>query len=88
MDKISPGAAFVRYSQSTVRLNSEFRFLRYIHVKLHTLHVMLCDLFLPYYRKIPKISPWAYIFQRPFLRGLLLEGLLFGEVYVLREICV
>ena len=25
------------------------------------------------YRKIPKISPGAYIFQRPFLRGLLLS---------------
>ena len=27
------------------------------------------------YRKIPKISPGAYNFQRPFLRGLYLEGL-------------
>ena len=26
------------------------------------------------YRKIPKISPEAYIFQRPFLRGLSTEG--------------
>ena len=26
------------------------------------------------YRKIPKISPGAYIFQRPFLRGLFTEG--------------
>ena len=26
------------------------------------------------YRKIPKISPGAYIFERPFLRGLFLEG--------------
>ena len=26
------------------------------------------------YRKIPKISPRAYIFQRPFLRGLSTEG--------------
>ena len=26
------------------------------------------------YRKIPKISPRAYIFQRPFLRGLHSEG--------------
>ena len=25
------------------------------------------------YRKIPKISPGAYIFQRPFLRGLSTE---------------
>ena len=30
------------------------------------------------YRKIPKISPGTYIFQRPFLRGLFLEGLIFG----------
>ena len=41
------------------------------------------------YRKIPKISPGAYIFQRPFLRdlffggayiwrGLYMEGLIFG----------
>ena len=28
--------------------------------------------------KIPKIGPGAYIFQRPFLRGLFLEGLIFG----------
>ena len=26
------------------------------------------------YRKFPKISPGAYIFQRPFLRGLSTEG--------------
>ena len=26
------------------------------------------------YRKIPKTSPRAYIFQRPFLRGLSTEG--------------
>ena len=29
-------------------------------------------------RKIPKISPGAYIFQRPFLSGLFLEGLIYG----------
>ena len=40
------------------------------------------------YRKIPKISPGAYIFQRPFLRGLFLEGLIFGGAYLWREICV
>ena len=32
-------------------------------------------------RKISKISLGAYIFQRPFLRGLLLEGLIFGGAY-------
>ena len=30
------------------------------------------------YRKIPKISPGAYIFHRPFLRGLYSEGLIHG----------
>ena len=40
------------------------------------------------YRKIPKISPGAFIFQRPFLRGLFLEGLIFGGAYLRKEICV
>ena len=30
------------------------------------------------YGRIPKICPGTYIFQRPFLRGLFLEGLIFG----------
>ena len=36
----------------------------------------ICDKTKPFikYRKIPKISPGAYIFQRPFLRGLSTEG--------------
>ena len=37
------------------------------------------------YRKIPKISPGANIFQRPFLRGLFLEGLIFGGAYLHRR---
>ena len=40
------------------------------------------------YRKVPKISPRAFIFQRPFLRGLFLEGPIFGGAYLWREICV
>ena len=40
------------------------------------------------YRKNPKISPRAYFFRRPFLRGLVLEGPIFGGAYVRREICV
>ena len=40
------------------------------------------------YGKIPKISPGAYIFQSPFLRGLFLQMLIFGGAYVRREICV
>ena len=40
------------------------------------------------YRKIPKVSPRGYIFKRPFLRGLFLEGLIFGGAEIRREICV
>ena len=40
------------------------------------------------YRKIPKISPGAYIFQRPFLRSLFLEGLIFRGAFLRGEICV
>ena len=47
----------------------------FILIKLlaHSLPVFLI---MHTYRKIPKISPGAYIFQRPFLRGLFLEGLI------------
>ena len=40
------------------------------------------------YRKIRKISPGAYILQRPFWRGLFLEGPILGGFYVRREIFV
>ena len=40
------------------------------------------------YRKIPKISPGVSIFRRPFLGGLFLEWLIFGEAYVRRESCI
>ena len=37
------------------------------------------------HRKIPKISPGAYIFQRPSLRGLSLKGLIFGGKFAFRN---
>ena len=40
------------------------------------------------YRKIPKINPGAYIFQRPYSGGLFLEGLIFEGAYIWRKICV
>jgi len=43
---------------------------------------------LSFYCKILKISPGAYIFQRPFLRGLFLKGLIFRGAHLRREICV
>ena len=76
--------------------NIRFSHLLTLEVKkrsvLVTMHFIkdMCE-FLPEaskYRKIPKISPGTYIFQRPFLRGLFLEGLIFGGAYLRREICV
>ena len=37
------------------------------------------------YRKIPKLSPGAYIFQRPFLRSLFLEGLINGGKFAFQN---
>ena len=37
------------------------------------------------YRKIQKISPGAYIFQRPFSRDLFLEGLMYGEKFAFQN---
>ena len=42
-----------------------------VHISLHLYTGLQI---LNSYRKIPKISPAAYIFQRPFLRGLSTEG--------------
>ena len=36
-------------------------------------------------RKIPKISPGAYIFQKPFLRGLLWKGLMYGGKFAFKN---
>ena len=58
-------------------------------IYINLLFLLVFSLFVFYiYRKIPKISPGAYIFQRPFLRGLFMEGLIFGGAYLWREICV
>ena len=40
---------------------------------------------LSFYCKIPKISPGAYIFQRPFLRGLFLKGLMYGGKFAFQN---
>ena len=37
------------------------------------------------YRKIPKISPGAYIFQKAFLRGLFLVGLVYGGKFAFQN---
>ena len=37
------------------------------------------------YHQILKISPWGYIFQRPFLRGLFLEGLIYGRKFAFQN---
>ena len=48
----------------------------------------LCVIFHVKHKKKYRKIPGAYIFQRPFLRGLFLEGLIFGGAYLRREICV
>ena len=45
-------------------------------------HSIFCQKVTTKYRKTPEISLGAYIFQRPFLRGLFLEGLIFGGAYL------
>ena len=53
------------------------------------LHKVDNDFYFCYYfmcDRIPKISPGTYIFQRPFLRGLFFEGLIFGGAYIRRGI--
>ena len=37
------------------------------------------------YRTIPKISPGAYFFQRPFLRGLNSKGLIYGGTFAFQN---
>ena len=36
--------------------------------------------------KLKKISPGAYIFQRPFLRGVFLEGLIYGGKFTFQNL--
>ena len=57
---------------------------RRVHLSFSVLEpgTTVCGLSMFEYRKISKISPRAYIFQRPFLRGLFLEGLIFGGAYL------
>ena len=38
-----------------------------------------------HYCKVPKISPGAYIFQRPFLRGLYSEGPMYAGKFAFRN---
>ena len=49
----------------------------------------VCNWLLATYRKIPKTSPEAYIFQRTFIEGLIFGGAyLFRGLLYRREICV
>ena len=50
------------------------------------MRIHLCKAWQLYnYCKIPKISPGAYIFQRTFLRGLFLEGLIYGGKFAFQN---
>ena len=47
--------------------------------------MMFSNTLLKKYRKIPKISPGAYIFPSPFLRGLYSEGLTYGGKFAFQN---
>ena len=53
-------------------MGSNGNVLQYVSLKLNSVTASFK------YRRIPKISPRGYIFQMPFLRGLFLEGLIYG----------
>ena len=59
-------------------------------IDLFSLYVLFsqyrsCDNSVVVYRKVPKISPGTYIFQRPFMRGLFLEGLIYGGKFAFQN---
>ena len=54
------------------------------HFAKGTWEILMFEVFMTY-RKIPKISPRAFIFQRSILRGLFLEGLIYGGKFVLEN---
>ena len=60
-------------------MGSNGNVLQYVSLKLNSVTASFK------YRRIPKISPRGYIFQMPFLRGLFLEGLIFGGAYLQRS---
>ena len=64
-------------SANSVHHSPHFFVLTFSHnhiFKLGNLFLTWISSSIDSYRKIPKISPGAYSFQRPFLRGLSMEG--------------
>ena len=52
---------------------------------MNTTYVIYMSADFKKYRKIPKISPGGYIFQRPLLMGSFLEGLMYGGKFAFRN---
>ena len=67
---------------------TEVEVIVFVAIMLHKVDNYFYFYYYFIYGRIPKISPGTYIFQRPFLRGLFFEGLIFGGAYLRREICV
>ena len=82
--------AYRIYKRSTVQKNNNNnkKGTAYCSYPVLPFGIIACTFFpttfleIAVYRKIPKISPGAFIFQRPFFKGLFLEGLIFGRVYL------
>ena len=60
------------------KLNKRLNFTIFILISICSLQIRAWVL----------VCPGGYIFQRPFLRGLFLEGLIFGGAYLRSEISV
>ena len=84
-----------RWCHNYYLLLSIIYYLLFSWVSIIETWLNVCFLFLPLclclfslslfvdYRKITKMSPGGYIFQRPFLRGIFLEGLMYGGKFTL-----
>ena len=81
----------VNFTGFNSRWRKFFRFFVLVVLFLFPLFVLFFFFFFNHTVKFAKISPGTYMFQRPFLRGLCMEGNLCfktGQAYTWRETCI
>ena len=64
---------------------TKFQSLTELRLTLQSTNEAYLYLMVKKFHKIQKISPGAYIFQRPFLRGSFLEGFIYGGKFVFQN---
>ena len=74
---------FFWQDRSKERDLTELKFLRSVSMAGNSQKIILSPDWR--YRKIPKISLGAYVFQRPFLKGLYSEGLIYGGKFAFQN---